>query len=87
MRYAIGLAAASFFATLAIPAASWAADAPPEIRQVRVSGNVSREVLDVRAAHLARAALEGEQVDTLSREELVSLFVLMSLHQSKRQPS
>ena len=49
---------------------------------------VSREAFNVRTARLARAALDGQQTDTLTREELVSILVLMSLQQTpSRHPS
>ena len=49
---------------------------------------VSRDAFNARTARLTRAALEGQQADTLTREELVSILVLMSLQQApSRHPS
>lgn len=55
------------------------------LRQAEMMSAVNREDFNLRAAHLARAALEGQQADTLTREELVSLMVLMSLQQAPRR--
>lgn len=81
MKGSCKLASMAILATsLAAPTAGSAADAARH--SVPAAGAISRDALDTRAVHLARAALEGQQVQELSREELVSLLVLMSLPQA-----
>jgi hypothetical protein len=80
------LAVMAILAAVAVPAIAAAQDAPAP-RHAIAAVNVTRDAVDGRAVHLARAALEGQQVQEFSREELVSLLVLMSLPQSPRQHS
>jgi hypothetical protein len=87
MRYSVKFTALAVLAAMGTATAVFAGDAPRQFGQVQGSEAVAREAVDARAVQLARAALEGQQVEELTREELVSLLVLMSLHRTQRQPS
>jgi hypothetical protein len=81
------VAATAILATMVVPSLAIAQDAPAPARYTVAAARLNRDQLDVRAVHLARAALEGQQVQELSREELVSLLVLMSLPPAPRHHS
>jgi len=89
MRYLVGFLTILVVAASSSAAAGNSSTTPAghgSLRQAEMMSAVNREDFDTRAAHLARAALEGQQADTLTREELVSLMVLMSLQQAPHRP-
>lgn len=90
MRYLGSLLAVLIVSVTGSAAAADAGTAVPgsSIKRAEMMAAVSREAFNARTARLARAALEGQQTDTLSREELLSILVLMSLQQAPgRHPS
>jgi hypothetical protein len=90
MRYLGSLVAVLFFSATGSAAAgdSIPGEHGAGLKEAAMVSAVSREAFNVRTARLARAALDGQQTDTLTREELVSILVLMSLQQTpSRHPS
>jgi hypothetical protein len=91
MRYLGSLLVVLVLAATGSAAAGNSTPAPQEatsLKEAEMMSAVSRDAFNARTARLTRAALEGQQADTLTREELVSILVLMSLQQApSRHPS